>query len=259
MIPARPRHVPHAVHRCARWTAFLCALALAGAGPVAARVRPAPGVPFARVHTADRLVALSFDDGPGANDSPDSLLALLASRNAHGTFFLIGEELARRPEIAKRLLAAGDEIANHSWSHPRLDTLAAPARHAELARSDSLLHALGAKGRPLFRPPFGAYDSLMVSELRRDRRTVALFDVDLEYDFPGVTDPDSLAARTVLWLGPGSILVVHPWYGGGGAQLAVLPRILDWLERLGYRIVTVSELLARAHGTAEPSLYHRPE
>jgi peptidoglycan/xylan/chitin deacetylase (PgdA/CDA1 family) len=63
----------------------------------------------------------------------------------------------------------------------------------------------------------------------------------------------------VEWLGPGSILVMHPWYEHGDETMHVLPVVLDWLERLGYRIVTVSELLKTKHATPEVSLYHKAE
>jgi len=74
-----------------------------------------------------------------------------------------------------------------------------------------------------------------------------------------MADPDSIADKAVLWLGPGSILVVHPWYGNDGPALAILPRVLDRLGALGYRIVTVSELLKIRGAVVEPSIYHVAE
>jgi peptidoglycan/xylan/chitin deacetylase (PgdA/CDA1 family) len=224
------------------------------AGPAHAKVPT--GFPIARMKTDAKRIALSFDDGPQPGAVLDTLLQVLATRHAHATFFVIGRELAMHPEIGRQLLAAGQELGNHTWTHPRLDSLPLPRVRAELAETDSLLRSLGAKGRALVRPPYGALNEEVLGDLKKRHRVVALFDVDPAYDFPGVTDPDSIAARTVLWLGPGSILVMHPWYGNDGPALALLPRVLDWLESLGYRIVTVSELLKTRHALAEPSLYH---
>jgi peptidoglycan/xylan/chitin deacetylase (PgdA/CDA1 family) len=244
----------NAVHRPPRWTAFSFAALLMLALPVRAGV-PA-GVPIARLKTTVREVALSFDDGPQAGPVLDTLLAVLAARHAHATFFVIGSELAAHPEIAARLLAAGHELGNHTWTHPHLDSLPMDSVRIQLARTDSLLRALGVKGRILVRPPFGALSDAVVAELKRRHRVVPLFDVDPSYDFPGMAAPDSIVDKTLLWLGPGSILVVHPWYGNDGPALAILPGILERLERFGYRVVTISELLKIKHAVVEPSLYH---
>jgi len=237
--------------------AAILAAVLAGARPTAAGIPT--GVPIARLETTERTIALSFDDGPQAGPVLDTLLDILASRHAHATFFVIGEELAAHPEIAARLLAAGNELGNHTWTHPHLDSIPMPEVRAELGRTDSLLRALGVRGRILMRPPYGALSDDDVALLKHQHRVVALFDVDPSYDFPGMSAPDSIAAKTVNWLGPGSILVMHPWYGNDGPALAILPRVLDWLDSLGYRIVTVSDLLKTRHAVAKPSLYHVTE
>ena len=242
-----------------RPVAVLAALMVAALAPCAVRAGVPAGEPIARLRTTEKVIALSFDDGPQATPVLDTLLAVLASRHAHATFFAIGGELVRVPDVGRRLLAAGHELGNHSWTHPHLDSIGVDSMHIELARTDSLLRALGAKGRILLRPPYGAFDENVLRELKHARRTVALFDVDPSYDFPWISAPDSVAAKTVEWLGPGSILVMHPWYEHGGETLRMLPVVLDWLERLGYRIVTVSELLKTKHATPELSLYHKPE
>jgi len=235
--------------------AFASILALAGP----ARAGVPAGAPIARLRTTEKVIALSFDDGPQGGPVLDSLLAVLADRHAHATFFVIGGELAPRPEIGARLLAAGHELGNHTWTHPHLDSIGVDSMDVELARTDSLLRALGVKGRILMRPPYGEFDDAMLKELKRRHRVVALFDVDPSYDFPTLSSPDSIVAKTVDWLGPGSILVMHPWYDPDASALRMLAPTLDWLERLGYRMVTVSELLSLRHATPELSLYHRAE
>jgi peptidoglycan/xylan/chitin deacetylase (PgdA/CDA1 family) len=216
---------------------------LFGTSPPCARAGVPVGTPIARLKTTVREIALSFDDGPQPGPVLDTLLAVLGARGAHATFFVIGRELAAHPEIASRLRSAGHELGNHTWTHARLDSLPKDSVRIELARTDSLLRALGVRGRILVRPPFAALSDAAVAELKRLHRVVALFDVD----------------KTVLWLGPGSILVVHPWYGNDGPALAILPAILDRLTSLGYRVVTVSELLKIRHAKVEPSLYHLME
>ncbi len=239
--------------------AAIVAVLLLGASTPCVRAAIPTGTPIARLRTNVREVALSFDDGPQAGPVLDTLLAVLASHHAHATFFVIGRELAAQPAIADRLLGAGNELGNHTWTHARLDSLPRDSIRTELARTDSLLRALRVRGRILVRPPFGVLSDAAVAELRRLHRVVVLFDVDPSYDFPGMADPDSIVNKTVLWLGPGSILVVHPWYGNDGPALTILPGILDRLASLGYRVVTVSELLKIHHAKVEPSLYHLVE
>jgi len=243
----------------ARRAALALALASALACAAAARAGIPNGEPIARLKTTEKVIALSFDDGPEPGGTLDTLLAVLGAHHAHATFFLIGEELARDPDAGVRLLAAGDELGNHTWTHPHLDSIPLPAVRSEIARTDSLLHALGARGRPLVRPPYGALSEAVVQEFKHRHRKVALFDVDPSYDFPGVTSPDSIEAKTLLWLGPGSILVIHPWYGNDGPALTILSPVLDRLEQMGYRIVTVSQLFKLRHAVPELSLYHRVE
>lgn len=236
---------------------FVSALAvLAAVAPPAAAIKAPFGVPIGRLHTTERVIALSFDDGPQATPMVDSLLAILASRRAHGTFFVIGEELARVPDVGRRLLAAGDELGNHSWTHPRLDSLSLDSVRTELGRTDSLLRAVGARGRILVRPPYGAFNATVANELKRRHRVMTLFDVDPEYDLPAGTPADTTIEYTLRLLGPGSIVVLHPWYDNGPAMLATLPRILDRLTGMGYRLVTVSELLRVKHAVVQPAEYH---
>ena len=250
---------PPAAGRVSRPAAcgFAAALALAAASAPALAGPPA-GVPIARVTTTARVIALSFDDGPQPTATLDSLLALMAARRVHATFFVIGEELVRHPEIGRRLLAGGHELGNHTWTHPHLDSLSVDSMRAELSRTDSLLRAIGTRGRILLRPPYGAFSDGVLRELRRRHRVTTLFDVDPAYDFPAAS-ADSVVERTLMWLGPGSILVMHPWYENSDTVLVMLPRILDRLLGMGYRVTTVSELLKTRHAKFEPTLYHPTE
>ena len=153
--------------RRARGAIVAAALAALALPPALALAKIPAGVPIARLTTPQKLVALSFDDGPRAGGEFDTLLALLASRHAHATFFVIGQELAAHPELARRLLDAGHEIGNHTWTHPHLDSISIDSVRIEIARTDSLLRALGVRGRILVRPPYGETDERVLAELKR--------------------------------------------------------------------------------------------
>jgi peptidoglycan-N-acetylglucosamine deacetylase len=222
---------------------------LAGFG--AARAGVPAGEPIARLKTSERWIALSFDDGPGDSTTLDTLLAILGSRHAHATFFVVGSALVTRTASGRRLLAAGDELGNHTWSHPHLDSIPDDSIRVELARTDSLIHALGQHGHIVLRPPYGEMGDRVRATLRRHHRTVALFDVDPHYDLPDSTPADTTIEYTLRLLGPGSIVVFHPWYEDRDKAYAILPPILDRLTGMGYRLVTVSELFRIRHAVPQ--------
>jgi len=229
--------------------AFGLVSALAGSG--AARAGIPAGAPIARLKTTERLIALSFDDGPGDSTTLDTLLAILGPRHAHATFFVVGSALVTHQEIGRRLLAAGDELGNHTWWHPHLDSIPDDSIRVELARTDSLIRALGQKGRILVRPPYGEMGDRVSATLRRLHRKVALFDVDPHYDLPDSTPVDTTVEYTLRLLGPGSIVVFHPWFEDRSKAYAILPPILDRLIGMGYRLVTVSELYRIRHAVPQ--------
>jgi len=104
-----------------------------------------------RVDTLDELVALTFDDGPDPESTPQ-LLDLLARHGARATFFMIGERAAAHPELVSRVASQGHAIANHSWNHPRFVNLSASERRNQVERCEWALAPYGVR---MFRAPYG--------------------------------------------------------------------------------------------------------
>jgi len=107
-----------------------------------------------RVETNDRVVALTFDDGP-APEPMDEVLAVLASRSVHATFFVNGASLEEYPELGRHLVAAGHELGNHTYSHDRMVLKSQAAIREQVERTDGLIRRSGQSGEILFRPPYG--------------------------------------------------------------------------------------------------------
>ncbi|RHW17117.1 polysaccharide deacetylase [Sphingomonas gilva] len=193
-----------------------------------------------RVQTSQKLVALSFDDGP----TPQGVAALLPVLREHGaraTFFLIGQEMERHPGLARRLAAAGHEIANHSYAHDRMLGLFPGAYAEELERTNRLLRAEGVNGLLLFRPPYGKKLTGLPIAVERAGLRMITWDVE---DPPGsVSDPAAYADHIMRGVRPGSIILMHPMYASGRTAREALPLILTRLRAAGYRVVTVRELL----------------
>jgi peptidoglycan/xylan/chitin deacetylase (PgdA/CDA1 family) len=193
-----------------------------------------------RVETAAPVVALTFDDGPTPTGL-DAILPALRSHGAHATFFLIGQDAQRRPEMVRALLAAGHEVGNHSWSHLRMVGRSGGFYDAELARTDTALRAAGADPK-LFRPPYGK--KLVGLPLAVERAGLTMITWDVED--PATQDPQVFARQVVDEARPGSIILVHAMYPSNTTARAALPAILDGLAAKGLKVGTVSELMAQA-------------
>lgn len=220
------------------------ALALVAAGGLwrasKARCFALAGEVVCRVETTRKIVALSFDDGP-TPEGVEEVLRELEPRGIRATFFLIGKHIERHPEAAARLTAAGMELGNHSFSHRRMIFRTAGTYDAEIARTDALLRAAGARRPSLLRPPFGK--RLWGFPLAAERAGYGVVMWDVEDDAEAHPDPRDYARDILERVRPGSIILIHPMYRHSTTARRALPLILDGLAARGYRVTTVSDLL----------------
>ncbi|MDO5626707.1 MAG: polysaccharide deacetylase family protein [Mobilicoccus sp.] len=194
----------------------------------------------ARVETDARVVALTLDDGPTCADL-DRVLDSVAGVRA--TFYVNGGEMARCPEAAPRLLAAGHELGNHTWSHRAMVAVSPAIVEDEVASTDAALREAGVEGEITFRPPFGKKLVVLPWWLERHDRHTIMWDVAVETWGDEPQTSGDVVASTVEQVRPGSIVLLHPWGGRTEVQQA-LPLIIDDLTDQGYEFVTVSELLS---------------
>jgi peptidoglycan-N-acetylglucosamine deacetylase len=182
-------------------------------------------------------VALTFDDGPWP-DTTAQILTILTQRQASATFFVIGRQVQRYPELVRRELAAGMAVGSHSWSHPQpFDRLPVARIRDEVARGRRSLQALGV--RPVgFRPPGGATSPAMAATGQAVGDRTVLWSVDPADWRPGVT-ADQLVWRVLAAARPGAIVLLHDGGGDRAATVAALPAIIDGLRRLGLTLTLV--------------------
>jgi peptidoglycan-N-acetylglucosamine deacetylase len=199
------------------------------------------GALVSRVETSERVVALTFDDGP-TTAVVDELLSVLGARQVRATFFVNGAHLAEAPEVARRLVAAGHELGNHTYSHARMVLRSRQFIRAEVERTDELIRAAGHRGEIHFRPPFCWKLVGLPWFLWRTDRTTVTWDIDAD-PRNSAADPVGVAAACVQRVRPGSIILLHVWYASRSASRAAVPVIVDQLQSKGYRFVTVRELL----------------
>ncbi len=187
-------------------------------------------------------VALTFDDGP-TQDPLDSLLATLAAHEVHATFFVTGRELAAAPEAARRLVHAGHELGNHTYSHRHMVLMSPRAIRDEIEATDSLIRLAGYTGPIYFRPPYGTKLLGLPWYLSRHHRTSVTWDVEPDSYREVSRTAEGIVRHVLARVGPGSIILLHPWYRSRGTSLAAVRPLLDSLQARGYRVVPLRELL----------------
>lgn len=155
--------------------------------------------------TAHPYVVLSFDDGPDRERTP-RLLDLLAAHETKAVFFLVGEQVAREPAIARRIVAEGHQVGNHSWSHPWFVRLSRPRLEDEIDRCQAAIQDATGVSPVWARPPYGQRDFRTNRALLERGLTPVLWSRNLR-DYYG-SSPKTLARR----LGrarPGEVVLCH--------------------------------------------------
>ena len=196
-----------------------------------------------RVETSRMLVALTFDDGPTRDQTPE-VLRLLRERNVRATFFLTGGELEQNLDAGREIVAAGHELGNHSYSHERMVFVTPSYVRREVERTDVLIRAAGHSGEIHFRPPYGKKLLALPLYLEsRDRKTIT-WDVEPDSELSAKADAAAITRHVLRRTRPGSIILLHVMYPSRAETMRAVPFIIEGLKREGYNFVTVSELLA---------------
>lgn len=197
-------------------------------------------------HPRERIVALTFDDGP--HDTSPMLLDILKRHGAHATFFLVGSNVVIHPSYVKRMLAEGNEIGNHTRTHLRLPELRTDQIRAELVNDTIVINRAAAYRVRLFRPPGGQLDDRVTAEAAKEGMLTVMWSNNTG-DWTA-KDPRWIANRVLSDVQPGDIILLHEDYV---QTLAAMPAILDGLRARGYRAVTVSEVM-RDSGISLPDI-----
>lgn len=203
------------------------------------------GVIVPRVETQRKLVALTFDDGP-TRDKTAEVLRLLRERNVRATFFVTGGELEQNMDAARDIVAAGHELGNHSYSHGRMAFVTPSHVRREVERTDELIRAAGHAGEIHFRPPYGKKLLALPFYLSRSGRKTVTWDVAPDSDLPADAEAGAITRHVMERVRPGSIILLHVMYSSRAETLKAVPLIIEGLEREGYSLVNVSELMAAA-------------
>ncbi|MGD8189274.1 polysaccharide deacetylase family protein [Brevibacillus ginsengisoli] len=194
-----------------------------------------------RVETTQKAVALTIDDGP--NGKADKLIHLLEEEKIKATFFLIGQEMEKYPQETVKLIQAGHEIGNHSYSHQRMVLKTPGFIQNEIERTDTLIHQAGYQGDILFRPPYGKKLFLLPYYLNKTNRKSITWDIEPDSDPQIASSTDRMINYVVHEAKPGSIILLHGWHYSDEEASHVIRGIVGGLREQGYTFLTVSELM----------------
>ncbi|MGL5060769.1 MAG: polysaccharide deacetylase family protein [Microcoleus sp.] len=196
-----------------------------------------------RADTSEKVVALTYDDGPYPPYT-NQLLDVLDKHEIKATFFLIGRNIEKHPEIVKTIVSRGDELANHSYSHKDMMFKPNDFLVSEIAKTDKLLQDLGVKQNSIsFRPPWGRRFVVLSYLVAQMHKKLIMWDVDSQDYEPKLT-ADEIADRVINNVRSGSIVVMHDGGGDRSKTVAATDKIVKALQSKGYSFKTVSELVA---------------
>jgi len=189
--------------------------------------------------TRERLVALTFDDGPSGFNT-ESIVRLLGAHGARATFFVVGREAESHTDVLRRTVEAGHELGNHTFNHRPTAKLTSRDVIDELRRTSEAIEKATGMETQLARPPWGNGSRDFAEAGRVLGLTTVLWSLD-SGDALGFSAPD-VARHVVAGTCSGHIVLLHDGSFKRDTTLAALETIITGLD--GYRFVTVSELLA---------------
>ena len=206
---------------------------IAGAAPQAAFYTwQAPGGAWT---AGQRVIALSFDDGP--SPYTPQVLSVLQQYGVPATFFAVGTQVAAYPQYTRMVVAAGDPVENHAWSHAELTTLTAAQIGAQVDRAQAEIASVIGAAPNCVRPPYDAFDQTVLTVVgARGLTTMSYSVAPSDWSRPGVT---AIVNGVVGAAFPGAVVDLHDGGGDRSETVAALPRIITALRAKGYGFVSI--------------------
>ena len=196
---------------------------------------PAPTAPAPAPTTGNKVISLTFDDGPGPYTA--HLLDILDQYGAKATFFLIGSKVSGQASVVRSIHARGHQLGNHSWSHPELPKLSVDQIAGEIDRTNEAIRQATGVKPSILRPPYGAVNGVVLEQLRARGMSSILWSVDTR-DWAD-RNSQIVCSRAVAGARPGAVILMHDIHQ---TSVNAVPCILSALKQQGYSFVTIQRL-----------------
>ncbi len=213
----------------------------------------------APVPTTEKVIALTFDDGPWP-ETTEKILATLKQEKIKATFYMIGQPLQSYPEIGKKVLAEGHVIANHTLHHwyKKMTPLVA---QREIEDTQKIIKSVLNVETEYFRPPGGVLTNGLVAYAVKHNQSINMWSVDSGDSHPKRPSPEAMLKTILAGATPGGIVLMHDGGGSHMNTVKAVPMIIAKLRDQGYKFVTVPELLeiSSAMPQTPPTAQAQPE
>ncbi|WP_157722113.1 polysaccharide deacetylase family protein [Tumebacillus avium] len=197
--------------------------------------------PVTHFETEEKVVALTFDDGP-TKEWTEPLLDLLKVHDVNATFFMIGDNIVENEDIARRAVAEGHQAANHTVHHDRMIYKTPWYIKSDLRNMDGILKNIEESDRTFFRPPYGDKMVVLPWMLKQRDMKLVTWDIDPQEQYAKSYDPDLIVEQIMADVHPGGIIILHDGRRSDPAAfLHVVEEVVTKLKADGYRFVTVKE------------------
>lgn len=207
--------------------------------------------------SSSKVVALTFDDGPYGT-STEKILAILRREHIKATFFVIGKNVEKYPQVMKDIVADGHIVGNHSYNHSiQLQHYSYKVFERNLNHAESIIVKRTGLYPKFFRPPYGLISKTMSDVLAHDGYTSVMWDVDPR-DWDPKNSSTTVAASIISTVKPGNIIILHDGHDVHSEYpkhprentIEALEMLIDTLEKEGYSFVSLDTLLNKgAYGT----------
>lgn len=198
--------------------------------------------PLYRLDTEEKMVALTFDDGPSA-EKTEKLLDLLAQYQVKATFFMLGEKIEKYPDVVRRVHEDGHLIGNHSYDHARLIFKMPGYISEEIKQTDDLILGLGQSEVKYFRPPYSSKFIILPLVLRSMDKILVTgtYDPPAEYNDP--LDGEEMAREVLDNVSPGAIIYLHDGNDKNIEEfINGVEKIIVELNQKGYSLVRLDQV-----------------
>jgi cellulose synthase/poly-beta-1,6-N-acetylglucosamine synthase-like glycosyltransferase/spore germination protein YaaH/peptidoglycan/xylan/chitin deacetylase (PgdA/CDA1 family) len=217
-----------------------------------------------RTGEAVKKIALTFDDGPDEKYTP-KILSILKKQKINATFFVTGVNSESNLPLLKRIYDEGNEIGDHTFSHPNIEITSAERVRLELRLTRILIECITGHSTILFRPPYNTDaeprdpDEIYPLVTAKDENFLCISASIDPSDWKKGTPADSIVAHVINQNRLGNIILLHDAGGDRTETVKALPKIIEYYQKNGYQFVTISELMGKKRADVMPAVTNNLE